>query len=77
MYDFGDSWEHHIALEKVIKDYPHSYVQVIEAGEACPPEDVGGSPGYLAFLTSWHNPSARVAPPDRPEGGLTSQFLYY
>ena len=46
LYDFGDSWEHLIEFEgehdKQIDKYP-----VCLAGErACPPEDVGGIPGY-------------------------------
>ena len=56
MYDFGDSWEHQIILEEILPNHPQAFASVIEAGEACPPEDVGGPTGYLAFLESWYNP---------------------
>jgi len=51
-YDFGDSWLHKIRIEKVIapgeKNPGHP---VLLAGErACPPEDIGGPPGYEDFL---------------------------
>ncbi|HUK19084.1 MAG TPA: plasmid pRiA4b ORF-3 family protein [Bryobacteraceae bacterium] len=50
VYDFGDNWRHNVELEKIL---PVSGVvrPVCIAGERhCPPEDVGGVPGYEEFL---------------------------
>jgi hypothetical protein len=49
MYDFGDGWEHEVILEKVVDDYEYDYPQVLEGKGTCPPEDVGGPPGYDEF----------------------------
>ena len=49
MYDFGDSWDHEVVCEKVIDDYDFDYPQVLEGKGTCPPEDVGGPPGYDEF----------------------------
>ncbi len=43
-YDFGDSWEHEIVLEAV-EQGRHGPLCTDGAGR-CPPEDVGGIPGY-------------------------------
>lgn len=50
-YDFGDSWEHEVVLEKV-GDHPPGarYPWVLGGARACPPEDVGGVGGYAHFL---------------------------
>jgi hypothetical protein len=46
-YDFGDGWEHEIALEKRLAAEPSVAYPVCVAGEgACPPEDCGGAWGY-------------------------------
>jgi hypothetical protein len=45
-YDFGDSWEHEILVEKLLAPEPGTHYPVCLAGErACPPEDCGGSSG--------------------------------
>lgn len=50
-YDFGDSWEHKVTLEKITPFAPGSILPVcIKAKGACPPEDVGGIWGYYSFL---------------------------
>lgn len=49
MYDFGDGWEHEVIMEKVVEDYDYDYPQVLEGKGTCPPEDVGGPPGYDEF----------------------------
>ena len=50
-YDFGDSWEHEVLLEKV-GDHPPGarYPWVLGGARACPPEDVGGVGSYAHFL---------------------------
>jgi len=57
-YDFGDSWQHEIKLEKVIAATETILKHpILLAGErACPPEDVGGIPGYEEFLAALKNP---------------------
>ncbi len=57
-YDFGDSWEHEIRIESASapgeKPLKHS---VLLAGEhACPPEDIGGPPGYENFVETISDP---------------------
>jgi hypothetical protein len=56
-YDFGDSWEHEVLLEAVEERDPNMAYPVVLAGKrACPPEDVGGIPGYYEFLEALNNP---------------------
>jgi len=51
LYDFGDSWEHEILVEKLLAAEPDaSYPVCIKAKRACPPEDCGGVWGYRDFL---------------------------
>jgi hypothetical protein len=60
-YDFGDSWEHVITLEKIIPfDPKHALPSCIKAKGACPPEDIGGIWGYYPFLEA-------MSDPDHPE----------
>lgn len=50
-YDFGDSWEHEVKLEKILageKAVP--LPECIKAARQCPPEDVGGLYGFYEFL---------------------------
>jgi hypothetical protein len=56
-YDFGDSWEHDVVLEKVVPREPKVRYPVVTGGKrACPPEDVGGVWGYAAFLEAVRDP---------------------
>jgi len=56
-YDFGDSWEHMITVEKILEKEPSGKYPVCIAGErACPPEDCGGAGGYEDFLEAIRNP---------------------
>jgi hypothetical protein len=51
LYDFGDDWRHDVALEKILPAGPVPTRPVCLAGEFhCPPEDVGGVPGYEKFV---------------------------
>ncbi|MCY7284275.1 MAG: plasmid pRiA4b ORF-3 family protein [Cyanobacteria bacterium CAN_BIN43] len=51
VYDFGDSWEHEILIEKVLEvDPTFDYPNCITGKRACPPEDSGGVWGYRNFL---------------------------
>ncbi len=54
LYDFGDGWEHTIVLEEIIPFSPDcSFPKCIAAERNCPPEDVGGPPGYEDFLQAY------------------------
>ena len=50
-YDFGDSWEHKILLEKILPfDTKIALPVCIKGKRACPPEDCGGIWGYEELL---------------------------
>jgi len=58
IYDFGDHWEHSVAVEDVLARKELTPPVLCLAGEnACPPEDVGGAPGYFELLTAINNPA--------------------
>ena len=60
-YDFGDDWSHRLDLETILPRDPEAhYPRCLEGKRACPPEDVGGTPGYYEFL-------AVLRDPDDPE----------
>src|SRR4029079_6241517 len=55
-YDFGDSWEHEIVVEKIADSAPGVRYPVCLAGErACPPEDCGGVWGYAELIEAIGN----------------------
>ncbi len=57
LYDFGDSWDHQILVEKVLEADPEiNYPICIKAKRACPPEDCGGTWGYESFLEAIRDP---------------------
>ena len=50
-YDFGDSWEHEILVEKIVPiEKGVHYPICLKGKRACPPEDCGGIWGYSEFL---------------------------
>ncbi len=50
-YDFGDSWEHDIILEKILPpDNNLQYPICLTGRMNCPPEDCGGIGGYYYML---------------------------
>lgn len=60
-YDFGDSWKHLITCEKIVEaEESDPEPQLLDGERACPPEDVGGVPGYMGFLEA-------IEDPDHPE----------
>ncbi len=60
-YDFGDSWDHSILVEKVLEPDPAAqYPSCVKGVRNCPPEDCGGIWGYADFL-------AAIADPKHPE----------
>ena len=55
-YDFGDGWMHTVLLEKILEHDVNLDLPKCIAGERhCPPEDVGGPPGYASFLEAYLN----------------------
>lgn len=56
-YDFGDSWEHAILVEKILPAAEGvQYPLCLTGKRACPPEDVGGVWGYDEFLEAIKDP---------------------
>ena len=51
-YDFGDSWEHGITVEKTLPPDPAAATLALclDGARACPPEDCGGIWGYADLL---------------------------
>ncbi len=56
-YDFGDSWEHDVILEKILPaDIKTAYPVCIKGKMNCPPEDCGGIWGYYSLLEILSDP---------------------
>lgn len=61
LYDFGDSWDHVFKPEKWFENATTKGLPfLLEADRRCPPEDVGGAPGYAEYL-------AAISDPNQPE----------
>ena len=62
-YDFGDSWQHTLLIEKILPpEEGVSYPVCVKGKRACPPEDCGGIWGYQELLEA-------VKDPDHPQHG--------
>jgi hypothetical protein len=69
VYDFGDDWRHKVKVEKIVTlDEPRTSGVCVGGENACPPEDVGGPPGYEEFL-------AAMADPKHPEHRNLKQWI--
>ena len=56
-YDFGDSWHHTVTREaQLAPDLTMRRPRCIAGENACPPEDVGGPPGYMQYLEAILDP---------------------
>jgi hypothetical protein len=56
-YDFGDGWEHGIAVEKVLPpEAGHADPVCVDGKRHAPPEDCGGVPGFYNLLEAIGNP---------------------
>ena len=68
IYDYGDNWEHKIRLESLRDPEPgRLYPHLIKAEGRCPPEDIGGFPGYKMYLQV-------MADPDHEEHASMIEF---
>jgi hypothetical protein len=68
-YDFGDSWEHTLLVEKILEpESGQQYPVCIKGKRACPPEDVGGVWGYEEFLEA-------IGDPDHPEHEMYLEWI--
>lgn len=57
VYDYGDSWYHLVVVEDYrLEPTADSAVLCLGGENACPPEDVGGAPGYADFLAAIADP---------------------
>jgi len=59
LYDFGDSWEHELIIEESRYFNPELRTEIacLDGDRACPPEDVGGVPGYYEFCKALKDPT--------------------
>ena len=68
-YDFGDSWEHEVLVEKILPpDSAFKHPVCLAGANACPPEDCGGLPGYENLL-------AALADPKHPEHNDMKEWI--
>lgn len=68
-YDFGDSWDHRVVVEKVLSTHSAAAVPAcIDGRRACPPEDCGGTWGYRELLEI-------LADPAHPDHGERREWL--
>lgn len=57
-YDFGDSWQHIVVVEKVLpSDAAQTYPVCIKGRLGAPLEDIGGLWGYYAFIEALKDPN--------------------
>jgi hypothetical protein len=56
-YDFGDSWQHEISVEKILPGNAAvaNTARCLDGARACPPEDCGGVWGYAELLQTLKN----------------------
>jgi hypothetical protein len=58
VYDFGDSWEHALVVEKILTTEPNVAYPLCTGGKlAGPPEDCGGIPGFHHMLEALADPN--------------------
>lgn len=57
-YDFGDSWEHLVTVEKIHDPDAASkgFTKCLDGSRACPPDDCGGVDGFAYLLEVIRNP---------------------
>jgi hypothetical protein len=56
-YDMGEDWRHTIVVEAVgLGEHETKYPRFVAGEHRCPPEDVGGLPGFELFIKAMSNP---------------------
>lgn len=55
-YDYGDNWEISLRVKSQRSDYDQPWPVCTACEGVAPPEDVGGVPGFLAFIEAWNDP---------------------
>jgi len=56
-YDFGDSWRHTVEVEEVRAERDsNGWVRCLAGARSCPPEDCGGTDGYVRLLDVLFDP---------------------
>ena len=64
LYDFGDGWEHELTILGAPAEYAkgeRKQAKYLRGGRACPPEDIGGVPGYQELLRAIKRPDSEQA----------------
>jgi hypothetical protein len=57
LYDFGDGWHHAVVMEDIYAPpAARIHVRCLAGENACPPEDVGGPPGYERYRAAIADP---------------------
>jgi hypothetical protein len=57
LYDFGDDWIHRIEIGNTGDPKPgQTYPRLTDVTGTCPPEDIGGPPGYQMFVEVMADP---------------------
>ncbi len=59
LYDFGDGWLHKLVVDDanyIGKPQDEPIIVCLEGAGTCPPEDVGGVPGYYDFCEALADP---------------------
>lgn len=58
IYDMGDDWRHTVVVEAVgPAEADAKYPRFVAGERRCPPEDVGGFPGFELFLEAMSDPT--------------------
>ena len=55
-YDFGDSWQHDVRVEKLLPATGPMPVSCTAGARAAPPEDCGSIPGYYQLIEAMADP---------------------
>lgn len=56
LYDFGDDWQHLITVEESASTDTAITPLCVDGANACPPENVGGPPGFMDFVEAMSDP---------------------
>ncbi len=68
LYDWGDGWEHTVTVEDTGSMQPGvTYPVLYDGARSCPPEDCGGSWGYMDILAMLDDPTHQPQVVDRDE----------